>query len=81
LAVRQALDLQLPGAQGRGRLLLLTSELSEPVRQGIRSALEHRAARHAVLGVGTPKGPPLQHEDCSFLNDDQGGNHQPRLHE
>ena len=42
LAVRQALDLLEQGAQGRGRLLLLTSGLSEPERQGIRSALEHR---------------------------------------
>ena len=65
--MRQALDLLEQGAQGRGRLLLLTSELSEPERQGIRSALEHRAARlAAVLGVGTPKGAPVQQEDGSF---------------
>ncbi|MCF3991897.1 VWA domain-containing protein, partial [Pseudomonas aeruginosa] len=81
LAVRQALDLLEQGAQGRGRLLLLTSELSEPERQGIRSALEHRAARLAVLGVGTPKGAPVQQEDGSFLKDDQGGILLPRLDE
>ncbi|MBG6594802.1 hypothetical protein I5I63_26595, partial [Pseudomonas aeruginosa] len=39
-------------------LLLLTSGLSEPERQGIRSALEHRAARLAVLGVGPVAGAP-----------------------
>ncbi|WP_132580367.1 VWA domain-containing protein [Pseudomonas aeruginosa] len=81
LAVRQALDLLEQGAQGRGRLLLLTSGLSEPERQGIRSALEHRAARLAVLGVGTPKGAPVQQEDGSFLKDDQGGILLPRLDE
>ena len=78
--MRQALDLLEQGAQGRGRLLLLTSELSEPERQGIRSALEHRRAL-AVLGVGTPKGAPVQQEDGSFLKDDQGGILLPRLDE
>ncbi|MFP8912793.1 vWA domain-containing protein, partial [Pseudomonas aeruginosa] len=66
LAVRQALDLLEQGAQGRGRLLLLTSELSEPERQGIRSALGHRAARLAGLGVGKPKGAPVQPGDGSL---------------
>ena len=72
-----------PAGTGRPgpRPLLLTSGLSEPERQGIRSALEHRAARLAVLGVGTPKGAPVQQEDGSFLKDDQGGILLPRLDE
>ncbi|HCF2339990.1 VWA domain-containing protein [Pseudomonas aeruginosa] len=81
LAVRQALDLLEQGAQGSGRLLLLASDLSEQERHGIRSALGHRAARLAVLGVGTPKGAPVQQEDGSFLKDDQGGILLPRLDE
>lgn len=80
-ARRKLLDLLEQGAQGSGRLLLLASDLSEQERHGIRSALGHRAARLAVLGVGTPKGAPVQQEDGSFLKDDQGGILLPRLDE
>lgn len=34
-----------------------------------------------MLGVGTPKGAPVQQEDGSFLKDDQGGILLPRLDE
>lgn len=80
LALRRALELLDQGANGQGRLLLLSGELSERERQGIQLALEGRSNPLAILGVGTASGAPIPQEDGGFLKDADGGIVLPRLH-
>ena len=81
LALERALALLDQGANGQGRLLLLTGELDEAERQGIRLALEERSNPLAVLGVGTAAGAPIPQGDGGFLKDAAGGIVLPRLQE
>jgi Ca-activated chloride channel family protein len=79
LAVAKALQLLEQGAQGNGRLLLLTSTLSEVERQAITQALGWRGERLRILGIGSTQGAPIIQEDGSFLKDAQGAILLPRL--
>lgn len=72
LAVARGLALLEQGAQGRGQLLLIGSELDEQERQGIARALGGDGERLAILGIGSPGGAPIAQEDGTFLKDDQG---------
>ncbi|WP_448703165.1 VWA domain-containing protein [Pseudomonas sp. FEMGT703P] len=79
LAVAKALQLLEQGAQGNGRLLLLTSSLDETQRQAITQALGRRGERLRILGIGSTQGAPIIQEDGSFLKDAQGTILLPRL--
>lgn len=79
LAVQRALGLLEQGAQGRGRLLLIGSELSLNERDGVRNALGNRGERLAILGIGTAQGAPIRGDDGSFVKDAQGAILVPRL--
>ncbi|WP_298190405.1 VWA domain-containing protein [uncultured Pseudomonas sp.] len=79
LAVAKALQLLEQGAQGNGRLLLLTSALSEIERQAIGQALGRRGDRLHILGIGSTQGAPIIQEDGAFLKDAQGAILLPRL--
>lgn len=79
LAVKRALELLEQGAQGRGRLLLIASELSAEERSAIRQSLGSKSSRLSILGIGTSQGAPIQGEDGSFLKDAQGAILLPRL--
>ncbi|WP_370692685.1 VWA domain-containing protein [Pseudomonas sp.] len=79
LAVAKALQLLEQGAQGNGRLLLLTSSLDEAQRQAISQALGRRGERLRILGIGSTQGAPIIQEDGSFLKDAQGSILLPRL--
>ena len=79
LAVIKALQLLERGAQGNGRLLLLTSSLDETQRQAITQALGRRGERLRILGIGSTQGAPIIQEDGSFLKDAQGTILLPRL--
>jgi Ca-activated chloride channel family protein len=79
LAVSRALELLDHGAQGRGRLLLIGSEMSVEEREGARQALGSRGERLAILGIGSPQGAPIRGEDGSFLKDADGAILVPRL--
>ncbi|WP_339524767.1 VWA domain-containing protein [Pseudomonas sp. EA_35y_Pfl2_R111] len=79
LAVTKALQLLEQGAQGNGRLLLLTSSLDETQRQAITQALGRRGERLHILGIGSTQGAPIIQEDGSFLKDAQGSILLPRL--
>lgn len=79
LAVAKALQLLEQGAQGNGRLLLLTSSLDENQRQAITQALGRRGERLRILGIGSTQGAPIIQEDGSFLKDAQGTILLPRL--
>ncbi|MFP6848579.1 MAG: VWA domain-containing protein [Pseudomonas sp.] len=79
LAIEKALQLLEQGAQGNGRLLLLTSALSEEERQAITPMLGSRGERLNILGIGSTQGAPIIQEDGSFLKDSQGAILLPRL--
>jgi Ca-activated chloride channel family protein len=79
LAVARALKLLEQGAQGQGRLLLVTSGLDDQERAGIRKALGSSSERLAILGIGTAAGAPIAQEDGGFLKDDQGAILLPKL--
>lgn len=79
LAVRQGLDLLAQAGQGSGRLLLITSSLTEQELQGIDHWLGRRAPPLLVLGVGSPEGAPVALENGELLKGDDGGIALPRL--
>ena len=79
LAVTKALELLDQGALGEGRLLLITSSLTDQERSGIRQALSGHAPQLLVLGVGSREGSPVVDESGEFLKDDQGAILLPRL--
>ncbi|WP_313088982.1 VWA domain-containing protein [Pseudomonas sp.] len=81
LAVARGLELLAQGANGRGRLLLIGSELSPAERDAISTALAASDQRLLVLGVGTEQGAPITREDGSFFKDAQGAILIPRLDE
>lgn len=80
LAVQRALRLLDQGANGRGRLLLLTGALSRDEQEGIRRALDGRANPLLLLGVGSAAGAPVPLEDGGLLRDASGAIILPRLH-
>ncbi|MBB1520867.1 VWA domain-containing protein [Aquipseudomonas guryensis] len=79
VAMSKAINLLEQGAQGRGRLLLITSELSQDERSGIQRVLGKRGEQLRILGIGTTQGAPILGEDGSFLKDAQGAILLPRL--
>ena len=79
LAIDKALALLDQGALGQGRLLLITSSLSEQERSGIRQALQGHAPQLLILGIGSREGAPVVDESGQFLKDDQGAILLPRL--
>ncbi|CAI8807316.1 VWFA domain-containing protein [Pseudomonas sp. IT-P44] len=81
LAVTKALALLSQGALGDGRILLIGSSLTELEREGIQQALDGKATRFLMLGIGTAEGAPITQEDGSFLKDDQGAILVPHLDE
>ena len=79
LAVAQGIALLEQGARGRGRLLLIGSDLDERERRNIQEQLKAAGLRLSILGIGTRQGAPIAGEDGSFLKDDQGAILIPRL--
>ena len=79
LAITKALALLDQGALGQGRLLLITSSLSEQERNGIRQALNGHTPQLLILGIGSREGAPVVDESGQFLKDDQGAILLPRL--
>ena len=79
LAIGKALELLDQSALGQGRLLLITSSLSEQERNGIRQALSGHAPQLLILGIGSREGAPVVDESGQFLKDDQGAILLPRL--
>jgi Ca-activated chloride channel family protein len=79
LAVARALQLLDQAQLGQGRLLLITSALSEEERSGIQQALQKHSVPLLILGVGSREGAPVAQEDGSFLKDSRGAILIPRL--
>lgn len=81
LAVQLGRQLLDHGAQGAGRLLLITDGLSAEEQQGIRKALHGKGSSFALLAVGSAGGAPILQEDGTYLKDAQGSILLPRLDE
>lgn len=79
LAVAQAQGLLAQAGQGQGRLLLITSALSDQERAGIDHLLGRQSPPLLVLGIGTASGAPVTLEDGQLLKDAQGAIALPRL--
>lgn len=79
LAVARALALLDQGAQGRGRVVLLTSALNDQERDGIVQVLRGRSNPFSILGFGTAQGAPIAVADGGFVRDANGAIHVPRL--
>ena len=81
LGVGKALQLLQQGANGQGRILLITAQLDANEQAGIRQLLEPSATPLDILGVGTRQGAPISQADGSFRKDASGGILLPRLDE
>ena len=81
LGVAKALQLLQQGANGQGRILLITSQLDANEQAAIRQTLKQPGIALDILGVGTPEGAPITQQDGSFLKDADGGILLPRLDE
>lgn len=71
-AVNVALDLFRETATSRGRILLLTDEVSEEDIDQVTELLGNRNFTLSVIGVGTEQGGPIPRNDGGFWKDDQG---------
>jgi len=79
LGVQRALELLDQAEQGQGRILLLTSQLSEAERRGIAQRLDNHSPQLLILGIGTRDGAPVKQENGDFLKDEQGAIRLARL--
>lgn len=79
LAVTRALMLLEQAGLGQGRLLLMSSSLSEVEKRGISRALGSRGERLSLLGLGTPQGAPIVLADGTYMKDANGSILLPRL--
>ena len=81
LGVEKALQLLQQGANGKGRILLITAQLDDQERAGIHRLLGNSGTSVDILGVGTSEGAPITQADGSFVKDDKGSILLPRLDE
>lgn len=72
LAVAHALQLLKQSGAAKGRLLLMTSQLSEQERQGLRQALKRQPTRLDILGFGTSEGGPVKMPNGALARDAKG---------
>lgn len=79
LGVQRALELLDQAEQGQGRILLLTSQLSEAERRGIAQRLDNHSPQLLIMGIGTRDGAPVKQENGDFLKDEQGAIRLSRL--
>jgi Ca-activated chloride channel family protein len=78
-AVELALELFKETAISRGRVVLLTDEVSEEDVVTVTDLLEGRDIILSVIGVGTEEGGPIPKSDGDFWKDEQGTIIVPRM--
>jgi Ca-activated chloride channel family protein len=78
-AVDISLDLFKETAVSRGRILLLTDEVSEEDAAAVTDLLDGRNITLSVIGVGTEDGGPIPESDGGFWKDDKGTIIVPRM--
>jgi Ca-activated chloride channel family protein len=81
LGVEKALQLLQQGANGKGRILLITAQLDSNEQAAIRRLLANTDTTVDILGVGTSEGAPITQADGSFVKDAKGSILLPRLDE
>jgi len=81
LGVEKALQLLQQGANGKGRILLITARLDSHEQTAIRQLLDKSGKAVDILGVGTAEGAPITQADGSFVKDASGSIVLPRLDE
>ncbi len=81
LGVEKALQLLQQGANGKGRILLITARLDSQEQTAIRQLLDKSGKAVDILGVGTTEGAPITQADGSFVKDASGSILLPRLDE
>ncbi|MDX1816189.1 MAG: VWA domain-containing protein [Marinobacter sp.] len=69
LAIDQARKLLDQGAPGRGRILLITDDVSDRYQQRIEKVLEGTSFTLSTLTVGTPEGGPIPLAKRGFIRD------------
>lgn len=72
LALTHAQALLNQGAQGRGDILLITSQLSEQSLRPLSQQAESLTRPLKILGVGTTEGAPILNQERGFVRDPQG---------
>ena len=78
-AVELALELFKETAVSRGKILLLTDEVSEEDLAAVTDLLEGGTITLSVIGVGTEQGGPIPKNDGGFWKDEQGTIIVPRM--
>jgi len=78
-AVDLAIKLFRDGFINRGRILLLTDEVSSAQASAVSKLLDGHDFTIDIIGVGTGDGAPIPKGDGGFLKDDQGRIIVPRL--
>ena len=81
LGVEKALQLLQQGANGKGRILLISAQLDSNEQAAISQLLKNADKSLDILGVGTLEGAPILQADGSFLKDANGGILLPHLDE
>ncbi len=79
LAIGKAQQLLEQGANGAGRLLLLTAELSTQEQLGIRQRLGRNSQKLLILGLGSQAGAPIPDSQGGLRKDAQGAIQLTRL--
>jgi Ca-activated chloride channel family protein len=78
-AVAMALDMFKETAVSRGRIVLLTDEVSDEDVAAVTDLLDGSNTTLSVIGVGTEQGGPIPKSDGGFWKDDQGTIIVPRM--
>ncbi|MCF6355513.1 MAG: VWA domain-containing protein [Candidatus Polarisedimenticolaceae bacterium] len=79
LAVKKAAELLQQAGQSQGDILLITDGIAPLSVEKILSAMDNRAYRISLLGVGTPEGAPILLPEGGFLKNAAGEIVLPRL--
>lgn len=79
LGIQQAVQLLNQTRLGKGRIVLMASQVSKTASQSIQNMLHPTHTPLLVLGLGTPQGAPILSETGHFLRDDQGHTRISRL--
>ena len=79
LAIKKAAELLQQAGQSQGDILLITDGIEPISVEKILAAMDNRAYRISLLGVGTPEGAPIPLPEGGFLKNAAGEIVLPRL--
>ncbi len=71
-AIQQAVELLSNARASRGRILLLTDDMTERQASEIRALLKPTNYALSIIALGTPSGGPIAIPDRGFLQDNRG---------